>query len=261
MRGILFDMDGVLYNSEEAIEGAAETIRWVQSKNIPYLYVTNTTSRSRIHLVEKLKRFGIEASLDRIMTPCVAASEWLRMHSNGSVALFVSQKAFVEFDGLEILPSGVEEGARYVVIGDLGEGWDFRTLNRAFRLLHSNPEAVLIALGMTPYWQAHDGLRLDTAPFVAALEQATGRKPMIFGKPAAGFYQAAVKQLGLPAEDAVMIGDGIETDIAGAQRAGLKAVLVRTGKFRDTDLAGGIIPDAILDSIRALPAWWKNLCT
>jgi phospholysine phosphohistidine inorganic pyrophosphate phosphatase len=257
MRAILFDMDGVLYNAEELIEGSADILRWVQSEGIPYLFVTNTTSRGRIDLVQKLKRFGIKAEADQILTPCVAAAGWLRARSDGPVAPFVAPRAFVEFDGLEILPPDAETGARYVLIGDLGDAWDFRTLNRAFRLLHSNPEAILIALGLTLYWHAHDGLRLDVAPFIAALEKATGREAMVFGKPALKFYQAAVKQLDLPASDIVMIGDGIETDIAGAQQAGLKAALVRTGKFRESDLAGCIKPDAVLDSIRDLPAWWN----
>jgi phospholysine phosphohistidine inorganic pyrophosphate phosphatase len=257
MRGILFDMDGVLYNAEESIEGSADILRWVQFEGIPHLFVTNTTSRGRLDLVQKLKRFGLKAEADQILTPCVAASEWLRARPDGPAALFVDPRAFVEFDGLEILPPEADTGARYVVIGDLGDAWDFRTLNRAFRLLHSNPEAMLIALGMTLYWHAHDGLRLDVAPFIAALEKATGREAMIFGKPAIEFYQTAVKQLDLPASDIVMIGDGIETDIAGAQQAGLKAALVRTGKFRESDLQGTIKPDVVLDSIRDLPAWWN----
>ena len=85
MRGILFDLDGVLYNSEEAIDGSADVVNWVQSENIPHLFVTNTTSRGRTELVQKLKSFGIKAELDQILTPCVAAAEWLRARSDGPV--------------------------------------------------------------------------------------------------------------------------------------------------------------------------------
>jgi phospholysine phosphohistidine inorganic pyrophosphate phosphatase len=258
MRGILLDLDGVLYNSEEPIEGSAHVLHWVKSENIPHLFVTNTTSRSRTDLIRKLNRFGIKAEADQILTPCVAAAEWLLTRPYESVALFVAKRAWVEFYGLELLPPEAETGASHVVIGDLGDAWDFRTLNRAFRLLHSNPEATLIALGMTSYWHAVDGLRLDVAPFIAALESATGREALVFGKPAVEFYQAAVKRLGLPPSDIVMIGDGIETDIDGAQKAGLKGALVRTGKFRESDLHGIVKPDAVLDSIRDLPSWWTS---
>jgi len=258
MQGILFDMDGVLYNSEEPIQGAAEAVAWVQQKKIPHLFVTNTTSRGRDALVQKLNRFGICASQDCILTPCVAAADWLRAQASGRAALFVSLKAIGEFHGVECLDDDAEAGADYVVIGDLGDAWDFRTLNRAFRLLHSNPDALLIALGMTPFWHSHDGLRLDVAPFIAALEHAARRKAIVFGKPDQSFFRAAVEQLRLPTEEVLMIGDGIETDVAGAQNAGLKGALVRTGKFRESDLAGDVSPDMVMDSIADLPGRWTG---
>ena len=146
-----------------------------------------------------------------------------------------------------------EHGANYVVIGDLGELWNFRTLNRAFRLLHHNPEAVLIALGMTRYWLADEGISLDVAPFVAALSHAAGREPRVFGKPAAEFFRAATARLGMAPKDVWMIGDDIHADIGGAQQAGLKGVLVRTGKFREADLDGAVRPDQVLNSVADLP--------
>jgi phospholysine phosphohistidine inorganic pyrophosphate phosphatase len=258
MRGILFDLDGVLYNSEEPIEGAAEAVGWVQAKGIPYLFVTNTTSRGRPALVEKLRRLRIRTEKSRILTPCIAAAEWLRTRKDGMAALFVDPRALGEFEGVPCLAAEEDSGARYVVVGDLGFAWDFRTLNRAFRILHSASDTVLIALGMTRYFQAEDGLRLDVAPFVVALEHAAGKQSLVFGKPATAFFNAAVEKLGLPASEIAMIGDSIETDVAGAQESGLQGVLVRTGKFRRSDLEGKVQPDAILDSIRDLPRWWEQ---
>jgi phospholysine phosphohistidine inorganic pyrophosphate phosphatase len=149
MRAILFDMDGVLYNSEEPIPEAAETLAWVRSCEIPHLFVTNTTSRGRDALAAKLARFGIPASPSEIVTPCEAAADWLRSRRASNVALFLRPAARPAFEGLDLLPEDAESGADYVVIGDLASAWDFATLNRAFRLLHANPEAALIALGMT----------------------------------------------------------------------------------------------------------------
>jgi len=259
MKALLFDMDGVVYNSDKPIAGAAEALAWVRAQGIPHLFVTNTTSRGRGALAGKLARFGIEATPADILTPCVAAAKWLRANEKGGVALFLRPDTRAEFDGLPCLPDEAETGARYVVIGDLGELWDFRTLNRAFRLLHSNPDARLIALGMTRFWQAGDGIALDVAPFVAALEHASGRKAQVFGKPAEAFFRAATEQLQVKASEAVMIGDDAVTDVAGAQQAGLKGVQVKTGKFRPADLEGAFKPDAVLDSIASLPAWWASL--
>jgi phospholysine phosphohistidine inorganic pyrophosphate phosphatase len=228
------------------------------SREIPHLFVTNTTSRGRDALAAKLARFGIPAIPDEIMTPCEAAADWLRSRGATRVALFLRPTALSAFDGLDLLPEDAESGADYVVIGDLGNAWDFATLNRAFRLLHSNPDATLIALGMTRYWKAADGISLDVAPFVAALENASGRKALVLGKPAAEFFQSAADRLGVPNREILMVGDDIDSDIAGAQSAGMHAAFVRTGKFRESDLAGTVKPDAVLDSIAELPAWWAR---
>jgi HAD superfamily hydrolase (TIGR01458 family) len=257
-QGILFDLDGVLYNAGQPIAGAAETVTWARAQGIPHLFVTNTTSRPRSALVDKLAGFGIETDESRIHTPAMAAVSWFRSQERGEVALFVRPPARIDFKGLALLPDEAEQGASYVVVGDLGEAWDYCTLNRAFRLLHHNPRATLIALGMTRYWQADSGIALDVAPFVVALEHATDRKAVVLGKPAKPFFAAAVQQLGLTPAEIVMVGDDVQADIAGAHAAGLKSVLVKTGKFHPKDLAGDVRPDVVIDSIADLPAWWDR---
>lgn len=258
LQGLLFDMDGVLYNAEHPILGAAETIAWVQKQRLPYRFVTNTSSRSRQVLVQKLEGLGIAATAGEILTPAVTTAAWLRTQPPGHVALFVRPAARADFNGFVIVPEDAETGARYVIIGDLGESWDYRTLNRAFRLLHDNPESRLIALGMTRYWQTPEGLSLDVAPFVAALEHATGRQAIVLGKPSAQFFHAAAGQLALPPEAVLMMGDDIHADIGGAQAAGLAGALVKTGKFRPADLEGPVKPDVVLASIADLPGWWTG---
>jgi len=258
LRGVLLDMDGVLYQAERPLLGAKEAVGWLRIQRIPTLFVTNTSSQPRSALVAKLARFGIAAEEDDILIPAVAAAQWLRAETAGPVALFLREAARVDFGSLEQLEDEAERGAAAVVIGDLGSQWDFRTLNRAFRLLHNSPQAPLVALGMTRYWLAADGPSLDVAPFVAALEHATGRKARVFGKPAPGFFATAVRLLALPPEQIMMVGDDIQADVAGAQAVQLKGALVRTGKFRESDLNGEIRPDAILDSIGSLPDWWKE---
>ncbi|MEQ1945624.1 MAG: TIGR01458 family HAD-type hydrolase [Bryobacteraceae bacterium] len=258
MKAILFDLDGVLYNDEQPIPGAADAIRWIESKNIPHLFVTNTSTRGPEALVEKLARFGISAVPEQVLTPSVAASAWLRTHATGPVALFVQPPVRHVFEGIQIVPEDAEAGAKYVVVGDMEESWNFHTLNRAFRLLHSDPEASIIALGMTRFWRANDGLRLDVAPFVALLACASARKAIVFGKPATAFYEAAAEKLGVDKTEVLMIGDDIEIDVGGAQRAGLRGALVKTGKFRPSNLEGPVRPDAVLASVADLPSYWQT---
>ena len=257
MPAILFDLDGVLYEGDKAIIGAAETIRWFDTHSIPHLYLTNTSSKPRSALVEKLATLEISTSADQFITPPVAACQWLKQNIDGAIALFIPEATRIEFSDFDVCTkAGGNVSA--VVVGDMGELWDFKMLNRAFRLLMENPEAKLVALGMTRYWLATDGLRLDAGPYVSALNYATGREPIVMGKPAKDFYQAALHILDARNDETVMIGDDIKGDIEAAQNVGLKTVLVRTGKFTPSDLEQGICPDGIINSVAELAEWWAN---
>jgi phospholysine phosphohistidine inorganic pyrophosphate phosphatase len=265
-RALLIDLDGVVYRGDEPISGAAETASWLRSKQIPHLFVTNTTSMPREALVEKLGRFGIEAGIEDILAPADAAAAWLE--SAGSKRLLLAlpeatRSVFSDFETLTLDEMSDRQRAQgagedfpavdAVVIGDLGTAWNFSRLNAAFRSLMREPKPTLVALGMTRYWHAPDGLRLDTAPFVVALAHASGVEPTVLGKPSQEFFHAALERLGATAAETAMIGDDIRIDVAGAQAAGLTGVLVKTGKYRGGDLKLGIEPDLVIDSFAELP--------
>ena len=255
MSAILFDLDGVLYQGDKAINGGAEAVNWFMQNNIPHLFLTNTTSKSRLELVNKLDAFGIKSTAEKFLTPPVAARQWLQQNKLKNLALFVPETTKEEFSAFNL--SNIESNeVDAVVIGDLGEQWTFAIMNQVFRLLLNNPQAKLIALGMTRYWRASSGLQLDVGPMIKAFEYATGIQAVVTGKPAKAFFQAAVSLLG-DNDNIVMIGDDIRGDIQASQQAGLKAILVRTGKFTEQDLNLGIKPEALLDSIAQLPEWWQ----
>ena len=256
MSAILFDLDGVLYEGDKPIDGAADTINWFNKNNIPHLFLTNTTSKSRLELVSKLASFGIKSKKEDFLTPCVAARQWLLSNNLNNIALFVPETNAEEFSDFKLV-AAENSIVKAVVIGDLGAQWTFSTMNRIFRTLINNPKAKLIALGMTRYWRTAAGLQLDVGPMIKAFEYATGINAVVTGKPAVEFFQAAVDLLG-EHDNIVMIGDDIRGDIEASQHAGLKAIQVRTGKFSESDLELGITPDEILDSIAALPEWWQS---
>jgi HAD superfamily hydrolase (TIGR01458 family) len=258
VQGLLLDLDGVVYVGDEPVPGAAATVRWLRQAGVPHRFVTNTTSRPRRAIVEKLAGMGVAVAEEQVLTPAVAAAAWLRRHGCRRPALFVPEATAAELADRDPLPVGADRGAGAVVVGDLGEGWDFAALNRAFRLLMDPSAPPLVALGMTRYWRAADGLRLDAGAFVRALEYAAGRDAVVLGKPDAAFYAAAVQALGVPGSGVAMVGDDVRVDVEGAQRAGLTGVLVRTGKFSPADLTGDVVPDAVLASITDLPDWWRT---
>jgi HAD superfamily hydrolase (TIGR01458 family) len=139
----------------------------------------------------------------------------------------------------------------FVIIGDAGQNFTFDRLNLALRLILDGAE--ILALEQDRYWQESDGLVLSTGPFVAALEYATGKKAELMGKPSSEFFQMALKDMGEQPEQAAMIGDDILTDVDGAQRLGMKGILVKTGKYReDQAKSSGVTPDLVLDSLAQL---------
>ena len=261
MPAILFDLDGVLYESDKPIDGAADTINWFNKNSIPHLFLTNTSSISRLELVAKLAGFGIRSKPEDFLTPPVAARQWLQSNSVKNIALFVPETTREEFSGFNPVSSEVSSGevnnVEAVVVGDLGERWTFAIMNQIFQTLIENPQAKLIALGMTRYWRTASGLQLDVGPMIKAFEYATGISAVVTGKPAREFFQAAVVLL-REEDDFVMIGDDIRGDIEAAQHAGLKAIQVRTGKFSESDLDLGISPDVLLNSVASLPEWWQS---
>ncbi|MCK4704690.1 MAG: TIGR01458 family HAD-type hydrolase [Gammaproteobacteria bacterium] len=254
MSAILFDLDGVLYQGNKPIAGAADTVNWFIQNNIPHLFLTNTTSISRSQLVTKLASFGIKSEKEDFLTPPVAARQWLQTNNLNNIALFVPETTKEEFSDFNLLTH--DNNIDAVVVGDLAEQWTFKTMNQIFQILINDPKAKLIALGMTRYWRTANGLQLDVGPMIKAFEYATGSTAIVTGKPAIEFFRAAVNLLS-EKNNIIMIGDDIRGDIEASQKAGLKAILVRTGKFTEADLNSGIKPDVILDSVAQLPQWWQ----
>jgi HAD superfamily hydrolase (TIGR01458 family) len=241
----LLDLDGVFYNDTRPIPGGPVAIRRLRSRGIPFRFVTNTTSKGRAALARKLQGFGIEADAHDIFLPAVAAARFLR-EKQASGVFFVTDDTRAEL-------ADVQEDIQhpdYVVLGDLGDAWTFARMNQALRYLLNG--ARMMALGMTRYWRADDGPRLDVGPIAAAFAYATGQRPIVLGKPARDFFWLAARAMNVEPPQCAMIGDDIVTDIGGAQAAGMKAVLVRTGKFKPDDLVGDVKPDAVLESIADL---------
>jgi HAD superfamily hydrolase (TIGR01458 family) len=162
----------------------------------------------------------------------------------------LSPDTWEEFAGLEV----VDRAPEIVVVGDLGEEWTFPLLDQAFRNLMDGAE--ILALQRNRYWRTDKGLSLDGGPFVAALEYASGKTATLAGKPSPAFFAAAARELGLPHDRIAVVGDDLESDVAGARAAGMLGIAVRTGKYRlqDEERAREAA-DAVVDSIADVPRW------
>jgi HAD superfamily hydrolase (TIGR01458 family) len=241
---VLLDLDGVLYVGDEPVAGAQDAVGELRRRGLALRFVTNTTARSRAATIDKLRDFGFPVLGDEVVTPATLAVRHCRDRGHRRVALVMADEVKRDFGELE----AVDDRADAVIVGDLGEGFAYEPLNRAFRLIMDGAE--LVALQKNRFWMTPDGLSLDAGAFVAALEYATGRDALVVGKPAPGFFAAVLDGLGVTARDAVMVGDDIESDVGGALGAGLSAILVRTGKYREDHVAAsGIEPTAVVASV------------
>ncbi|MGH7498343.1 MAG: HAD-IIA family hydrolase [Gemmatimonadales bacterium] len=252
----LLDLDGTLYEGGAAIPGAVESLSRLKRRGTPFRLVTNTTTRSRAMLVQRLAAYGFEVEAEEIFTATLAGVALIRSAGYRTVAPFVPPGALADMAGLNLAggTSGAPpvEAADAVVVGDLGERWTFALMQEAFG--HLRAGAVLVALSRDKYWSQGGRLTLDAGPFVAGLEFAAGTSAVVAGKPSATFFASALAILGEPAEAVAMVGDDLWSDVEGAQRAGLQGWLVRTGKFRDELLShASVTPDRILDSVAHLP--------
>ncbi|WP_342679548.1 TIGR01458 family HAD-type hydrolase [Methanofollis sp. UBA420] len=248
IRGVLLDIDGVLYVGGQAVAGGREAVAWLRDNGIPFRCVSNTTSRSRRSIAEKLQGYGYEIDESLVFNPPVAA-----IHHIAGKRTFLLTRGSVREDfeaaGIPI----VEDGAEAVVVGDAGDGFSYAAMNRTFRMVLDG--AAIVALEKDRYWMGDDGLMLSAGPFVAALEYATGKTATVVGKPSAAFFSLVLADMGVSPAQALMVGDDIRTDIGGAQGAGMKTALVMTGKFRkDIFDTSPYRPDHLLDSVADLPA-------
>jgi HAD superfamily hydrolase (TIGR01458 family) len=266
IRGILLDIDGVLHVGMQPIVGAVETLRWLEEHGYRTCFVTNTTTMARATLAQRLSKIGLPISEQQLITAPVATANYIRQHYPGKRCwLLIKGDTIADFAGIETVGAGVgwsgvgelasaRVHADIVVIGGAEELLTYQAMNAAFRLLMDG--AVLLATHTNLYWRDSDGLRLDSGPYVYALELATGKHATVLGKPDRAFFEQALLSIGVKAAEAVMVGDDLENDVHGAQRAGLRGVLVCTGKHHaDSALLQQVHPDAILPSIADLPQW------
>lgn len=250
LAGFILDMDGTLYLGDTLLPGAAELLASLQTRHLPFLYLTNNSSRDATMYAEKLNRLGLPATPDQILTSGAATAAWLRAH-HPHARLFVlgtpSLQAEFASAGFQV----VDNAPDLVVLG-------FDTTLTYARLARA---CTFIRQGV-PWIATHPDINCpvpggfipDAGAIAAAIIASTGVQPqVIIGKPNPYIFQEALARLGTPAAATAMVGDRLYTDMAGARRAGLVAILVLSGETTRADLeTAAIQPDLIFLSVREL---------
>ena len=247
--GFLIDMDGVIHRGNELIPGADRFIGELLHRNVPFLFLTNNSQRTRRDVAFKLRRLGIDVTDDHIFTCAMATARFLAAQKPNGTAYVIGEGGLLHalhHNGYSV----VDHDPDYVVIGE-GRSLSFEMTEAAVRMIDGG--AKLIATNLDPNCPTAHGLRPGCGALVAMLETATGRKAFSVGKPSPVMMNMAHKQLGLTTAQMTMIGDTMETDILGGVQLGYRTILVLSGGTRQEDLAKfAFRPDMVVNSVADL---------
>ncbi len=273
VRGLLLDLDGVIVSAGAAVPGSVDAVNELERRGTAYRIVTNTSLVSRRSLSAFAAKLGNQIPPERFQSALSASAAYAaRAFPGQPLYLLSSADAKSEFDGQHLLThaEAAAPGARAaaVIVGDSPDELTYRNLNLAFRLIRGG--ARLIGMHRNPWWLTEDGPTLDSGAYVTGLEYAAGIRAQIIGKPAPAFFSLAVAALRREASvrgdrlrrtEIAMVGDDVRTDVLAGQRAGLRGVLVLTGKHGLGDVAavndrgrGGREPHGVAPSLADIVA-------
>lgn len=259
VQALIADMDGTLWRGDQALPGLAQFANFLQRRGIAWMVVTNNTVEMPDRYRQKLARFGIQAGREQVLTAAEATAAYLQARwPPGATVFMIGQAGLAEAlraAGFRLAPNAARPVDLVVVGGDTGLTYaklkDAVLLVQAgARFVGTNPDLLV---------PTEEGLVPEAGTTLAAIQAATGVAPVIVGKPERILFEMALARLGRPPGRTVMLGDRLETDILGGQRAGLGTILVTTGVDDEQAVARtGIQPDLVVSGLAELVDIWES---
>src|SRR3954469_18211229 len=256
--GLLIDMDGVVYSGETLIEGADKFIASLLENNIPFTFMTNNSQRTRLEVVRKLKQLGIEVTENHVYTSAMATGKFLGDQGSNGTAYVLGEGGLLTSlheNGITLVNTDPE----FVVLGE-GRNFTLEMVQRAVDMVLAG--ARFITTNRDPSPKKKGWNNLGIAATTAMIEEASGVKAFVIGKPGPVMMRSARKALGLETAETTVIGDTMETDIQGGVQMGYKTILVLSGITRKEQFKKyAFKPDMIVNSINdiQLPLpWWRD---
>lgn len=245
-KGVMFDINGVLEFQGTVYPGAIELLDLLRQKEIIIRILTNSTLKSRQDCAAKLNAMGFKVKVEEVITASYATAQYLKTLNPRSCWVMLKGKGLEEFKDFH----HDDERPEYIVLGDYREGFNFQNMNKVLQLLLEGSQLIV----MIPEQVDHSmgQVELTVGAYGKMLEDAANVKATVIGKPNTYIYDMSLQTMGLKRKEVLMVGDRVSTDIAGAQMAGIKSALVKTGEFRLADLKGKVQPDYVVDSIQKL---------
>jgi len=255
INGLIIDMDGVIWRSNEPIGDLVSIFNDVKRKNIKYVFATNNSTLTLDKYIDKLNSFGLSVSKNQIVTSAIATASYLSdifpEHSN----VYVIGEKGLENSITERALQISKDTPRAVVVG-MDRFFTYEKLKYATLAIRSGSK--FIGTNPDKTYPANDGIHPGTGSILAAIEAATDTSPYIIGKPYPALYKTAIQLLESEPDNVLVIGDRLETDIEGAVNLGLKAALVLSG-VTDIEMANrythklNFIANTLEEIVKKLP--------
>jgi NagD protein len=250
-RGILCDMDGVIYHGNQILPGTSDFVAWLRKTGIPFLFLTNSSERSPRELSEKMSRMGVNIGESHFYTSAMATAAFLASQKPGGSAYVIGQPGLINAL-YEAGYSTNDVNPDYVVVGET-PAYTYETIKKAVNLVRNG--AKLIGTNPDLTGPVETGIVPACGALVAPIELATGVHAYFVGKPNPLMMRTGLGLLGCPRESALIVGDRMDTDIISGIEAGIETVLVLSGVTQRADLGRyGFRPTAVLDHVGQLPA-------
>jgi len=259
VRAFVVDLDGVLWRGRELLPGAIDFLRFMETRAFPFCLASNNATLTIESVQDRLSQAGIRLTAENLVTSADAAAGYIRRHYPHPPSVFAIgeeslRRALVEA-GCSLQESG--DNAGIVVVG-MDRELTWRKIVEAGLAITAG--AVFIGTNPDRTFPTERGIGPGNGAILAALETATGRPPLIVGKPEPHLFLEATSRLGVPPAETLVVGDRLETDIAGGARAGMQTALLLTGVTAAADLPGrDVRPDWTFEDLPALlqrlPDW------
>jgi 4-nitrophenyl phosphatase len=233
-RLFLFDLDGVFYKGKESRVkiGGTRVVQALRQKGKSLYVLTNNSTDSSETVYARLRQFDIPVKKEEVLTSSLLTAEYIR-ERHGKVSYFLVGEAGLEAEMRKFGHRRTEsERAEFVVVG-LDRKITYKKLDKAARLVRKG--AGLVATHNSRLYMYKTGPAIATGPLVKAIEYASRKRATVIGKPSPLMFRIALERAACTSRQAVMIGDQVDTDIAGASRAGVDAILVTSGMDQNAD--------------------------
>lgn len=259
IKALMIDIDGTLLRGNVALPGLVDFFHFLNTQQIKFQIASNNATKTLESYYQKISSFGADLSIDNILTCSTVTALYLQEKYPEGKVYMIGQSGLRQAltqAGIQIVERMDEPVDAVVVGGDYSLTYE----KLKYACLHLQQGAEFIGTNPDLLYPTDEGLVPECGMTLVMLEAATNLKPVIMGKPNHHMFALGMKKMGVKPHETAMLGDRLETDILGGQKAGMRTILVETGvDHTESVISKGIQPDLIVNDLNELLNYWSDL--